>query len=403
MGLSFGFQTRTITRDNYVQTVLPRVTGQNGYEEYVMATAPFYGDAKWQETLRLPGGGRGKPGYLEGLRSVVAANQRTYQLVVQGNSKPVIYPQLATNDLFTLMPELAQFKKLMYLFSDKAEYEFATGQPLAAYQTTMEGFDFARNVQKSGPFLSFNVGTAMLASMMSQVKFEVPPDYKSCQGIVARCDKILKPANFEPILESEMGSIDKALRSNDPDQIAMLKVLAVDDDDDSELSTDQLRTAFGNVLDRMTNFQGVIKQAGSLNEKALLDLAVQFEPQGGSEIPSEKLVDQYKGFFTDVMKQEAILRTWFRLLRLSAMIWEFRWTEGKFPDSLDDLVAGEMAVDSFTGRDYEYKLKDGRFEVWSQGYRDVGEIHIGQTMSLRTAKYNDRIDPPVALAAGGGR
>lgn len=401
-GLALGLVMAVVTggqysaaQQKYVRTVLPEVTGRNGYEEYVMATAPTVDDAKWQAGLRSPGGGRGQAGYLEGLRSVVAANQRAYQLVVQGNAKDVVYPQVDALNLDLQLPELGEFRNLTYLFPDKAEYEFASGQPTAAYSTLGEGLIFARKVQNAGLYIHTLVGLAMTSVVLSSVDFSVPPDMASCQKLENVCGIVLAQTDFAQQLRAETKLFKRAALTKDDMSRRTLLGLFYESEDEAKGVTDQqLEDLYGQLSGRLDELTTFLASVQGKDEKGLVDAATTLGRRSDSEVLVEKAVGVYQDQSVALLRSEAMVRTWYRLLQLTAMVWEYRWSYGQFPASLDDLKAADKTRDSFTGRNYEYRVEGGKFEVWSAGYGDLGEIHIGGKVNLRSAGRSQEIEPP---------
>src|SRR5690349_5274054 len=111
---------------SFYSQVVPHPTGRNGYEEYVQAAvlASHPDVQRWEQASQpYPAGLSAHSTRLERTQWVSARMKSAFELVRQGNSKPVAETRDSYN-AGTLVPELTYFRRLSRAMTGAAYADF---------------------------------------------------------------------------------------------------------------------------------------------------------------------------------------------------------------------------------------------------------------------------------------
>src|SRR5579871_1700504 len=189
---------REPSRPNFPR-LFPTPTGQNGYEEFVLAADLAVASPAWQKYEQTPDAQGGPT--LASKRSVLAdaTVQRLLATLRVGLRKRIQAPQEKA-ECGTLYPELGIFRSVGRLLSVEMDVRFADGQTSRAIDCLNDGLNFGRDVQ-IGTLLSGVVGLYIENTILYTFSHHLD------QLTLADCDKLIHIANHH-------------LRSPDP-QIAL--------------------------------------------------------------------------------------------------------------------------------------------------------------------------------------
>jgi hypothetical protein len=150
-----------LAQSSLLQKVIPRVTGQNGYEEYIQAAILIdrpearalekyvASRAKGGTTTLRPAGIPENATLLDVYRFDVKALAPALELIRAGNEKRVTYPHSPVT-ANTLFPELSEFRIAARLFARSAYVAFAGGDSKAGTQALLDGLVYSRKIQCLG-------------------------------------------------------------------------------------------------------------------------------------------------------------------------------------------------------------------------------------------------------------
>lgn len=397
-------------------SVVKTPTGANGYEEYVEAASilrnPEFGRymafLSWTQSPDrfeprspvLPTGQKGElipvpevpPGLtyqstpLEARQALVNRFGGVLELVRRGNLKPVRQPR-AEMDLDTLFPELANFKQLAKLAVDRAKVEFATGSTATATDTLLEGLKFSRNIA-DGPIIQMLVSLSSQAILLSG--FEQGLGRLSLQDAkrtIQVCDQLLgKGALFQKALGQEVqfmvassGQLvaepqkflfaEEGVDKN-PIVVALDRLNAGQKEALVEKVRELLKARYEQAIARFSRPEKEWHRATELAPAVNPDL-------GSIEGLAAALASETTPLFGQAAQAEARSRAQLRILRLTAKIVAFRWTQDRLPHKLEEVVPSADIEDPASGEKFAYEVTGPyQFKVYSKGFGSFGPIGL---------------------------
>jgi hypothetical protein len=382
----------TQPQGSMLQQIFPQRTGQNGYEELVMA-------ADQAANLRLRvyhQHGSGEPGddpvsrrlapmsRLQVRREEMRVAEPVYALVRRGLTKPTHRPFKATG--VTMFPELAWFRTISQSLTSAAYVHMADGRPGAAAESLLLAFRLNEAVAPASTIsgLTATAATRILAySFIEHSRRWSAADLDRFSGWAT--DVLSRPS---PFAHAAVREIEGAR----PEMSGMLRDMFQELDG---APVDTNRPAWLNLLVRMPREQrpAFIEQAIAYFENVQRRQAARFElperqwlvPESRDEIKEEEiqttgdviryLVDEFISI--DVMPVPLIDRMQLRLFRLHAQVERFRWEHGRLPHRLEELPQQEWAIDPLRDEPFGYDLLSAdTFRVYSKGLPETGEITL---------------------------
>ena len=371
-------QTPPPAKKGAFATVIPQVTGKNGYEELVAAGDLLDGSKKWKLVEDDP------KATLATKRAVLSDPQvaQALHLLRAGLQKPVGSPREKTN-FDTLLPELREFRSLGRLLAVQQYVFCADGRMGDALTNARLGLRLGQVVQ-TDTLLSGLVGVAISSTCIQGLGAHLDQlSARDAEQLYTICLEWLRqPSPERRMMEVEQrGAVSslEELRGRGIDQL--IDSLNLDpkprpDDDDAirrsrELAAD-LRLIAGDAagINRLfddtrkrldQHYPPTLEQFGrplwqrrfpaGLDDGSLAGrLAAALVP------PLNRVGDAYA-------KDQAAVR----LLACHAAVLRYRWEHDRVPANLEELRLGELALDPFTGQPLEYQPQVRRYRLASAG------------------------------------
>jgi hypothetical protein len=365
--------------------LFPRPSGQNGYEELVLAGDIVSTDPVLREFAAREGGGMAAT--LTEKRAVLAtpAAKRAFALVRQGIRKPVLSPRVNPDDE-TRYPELAQFRSLARLYAVRIYVECADGRLHDAINSLEEALRFGY-VMQTDSLISGLVSIAADAIVLGEFG-------KRLDQLSARdCERLLTVAQAwmrlpDPALrtlEAERAGILQTLRKyrGQPEKFVDTFLPADDDAERMQQRDLALRVARGEPAtvsrafdEAETRLNAYFRALLTEMRKPLWQRAAPPELNDGSL--GGRLLDLLgaTGTYTLAGERYAQEQASVQMLGIHAAIRRYRWEHNRLPAALSELKLGALVLDPFTGQEFSYRLlSDEKYALGSAGplERGMGE------------------------------
>lgn len=387
--------------------LVPKPTGKNGYEEYLMACdilratqAQFLVSedqsgmrqiielyespsppmrppkAQYEAAKRLLGAN-----ILQVRREAVAQATKVLDLIIQGNKKPVYDPRESVR--WSSFSELKEFRTMGRLFQAAAYVALADGQPARAAQFIIESLRFGQKL--SGLRLNARYSAIVIQSFAfeSIEKYLPSLGLKDLSLVEAAAAEILgqKPAIFR-IIENDLSDVKEHYRDL---LVSSMGKKPADDDSQTVKFIRKLTLAdIEVVLERCAQNVARRKQvliAHFEKPEAAWSPPIDIE-SAGADMENIKSIDSlvdvisesFRPGFATAGKHEAVNRTQLRLIKLVSAVARFRWENDRLPASLSEL--SRDLADPISGGQFQYELIGNGFRVYSRGAKETGEIGL---------------------------
>lgn len=358
--------------------VIPKPTGENGYEELVAAgdalrssrqfAAVEYGKATLDAKRRA-------------LRDPPVA--RALALIRRALAKPVFSPrQRVTTD--TLFQEFASFRSLARLLATQQYVLLADGRVPEALESFRLGLRLARAVQ-TDTLLSGLVGQAMSGLTIARLGAHLDQlSARDCDHLYRICLEWLRAPDPSPrILAGEREFIRQEIADARDGKKGLAGLLGQEGeaewepDDEGTLQVRRIVTdlkrlkevsnagyiAFWVELDRRIDeqFHRVVEELRKPAWERKFPAPAAEEDLPGRVL--SMLVPPWEQMSRLYATEEARIR----LLACHAAIRRYRWEHERLPADLGVLRLGELAVDPFTGEPFRYEPRGTRYRLTSAG------------------------------------
>jgi hypothetical protein len=330
-------------------------TGNNGYEEFILAGEMLRGNKDLNEA-QYPGS------TLADKRKALANPDVIRALAVfrVGLSKPIhsVYTHI---DESTTFPQLALFRNLARTLMMEEYVLLADGRVSAAIDNLEDTLRLGRLVQTEA-LISGLVGIAIDAIAVKPFGDHLGQlSAKDCDRLVALVREWLRmPSAAAAIIANEkqttLDILDRL--SRDPNSVAAMVAESTDKSD--TLSAEILAV---NLKDPSA-LKAILGQASDIvrthYDQALANLDLPPWEQKELEQPNKatlagRLVDMLLPFLPRVNDRYISERVLLQMLGVHAAIRRYQWEHDALPNSLIELKLGSMAVDPFTGNLLDYK------------------------------------------------
>lgn len=357
--------------------VIEKVTGNNGYEELVMAADLTTANAAFNEMQQLPAPGP----TLAIIRKTLEQPDlvRAHALLKLGLSKPVGTPRSKIDDE-TVLPELAGFRNLARMMGYQLYVDFADGRISRAIDTLRDCLRFGYVVQTDS-LVSGLVGVAVDAIAIR------PIDEHLEQLSAGDCDHLLTvvrewlrlPDPSTGILNSERLAIANLLRKYRSNPAKLIEQISADPQSEEYKKSTAMLAMFnqnpgsvGTVFD-----QAGAKMSAHFDRLMAEQKKAPWERQELPKMEDDSPAGRLCGMLGDstlgsmVLDKYAYEQARVQMLGVYAAIRRFRWENRMLPASLAILNLGGLAIDPFTGKQFNYKpINDKDFELGSAGPMD---------------------------------
>ena len=403
--LFFAGLERPLQGPDLVRTVFARATGQNGYEEYVVAASrvndPAFLVIADYNPDRPPipaeiedSSKRDLVQSLSGMdllatrKELVRRYGRVLDLVKTGNTKPVFDPR-GTITAATLYPELAPFKRLARLAAAKAYVDCAEGNTATGSQVLMEGLRFSYNLS-GATSISWLVGIASSTILIVAAQDILPTlSVTDAKRLYETADAMLgAPVPLANAMRGEAQIMDSSVAAflKNPDRYPQL----LGADDEGEVDPKEIAEAVRNLTPaqktalerqvhaRMATYGQALTSVFSLPEYRWIENGPDLDAL--SDDPNQTLRGLLRLTIIDpkpLLVSTARWRTQVRLLGLHARILEFRWRKGRLPFTLSDLGNPRVSYDPLANQPFEFqRMGPVSYRLYSRGGLGLGEVEL---------------------------
>ncbi len=314
------------------------------------------------------------------------------QVLASGNKK-VIYDPREQYRPETTFPEFYRFKSLARLESAAMHVAFSKGRSDEATADLLDGLGFANRVG-CGPIISRLVGVACEAILTRTLNEHLPQlSLDDATKIHAFADQLLEASDIRsaPLRRDAKMSTDAIdVYLSDPKNapwgpdVELIRVTP----EISKLSPSEREQLKAGVVARVSRDASRVA--------TLLDEPEENWLPGISQLPdvddgtlAGKVASRLEVDYNRIVQLEARTRVRTRLLRLTAMIIECRWLNGKLPDRLEQFASPEDRRDRISGKDFVYRRDGIWFTLTSPGFGDYHNI------SLQGSPQDVAVDQPI--------
>lgn len=323
----------------------------------------------------------------------VQALNGALDLLASGNRKPIRFSGDAA-DPERSFPLLAAIKQVAKFDSDAALIAFSEGRPEQAVSILDEGLVMSHRIG-SGSTIAQLVGIASTAIVLSRFNLHLD------------CLSLDETREIEKLSGQLLDDLDVYRQMARNEAQSMLSEVARDSEKtpasapkgESALFTPaqiaEMKQALPQALEARLASAGTLFLRPEDDWLAASEAAsdVEAQPKNPS---AQQVVDAAASFMASLTigRQEvlAILksRAQLRLLRLHALIHEFRWLSGSYPDSLQAMkLPREDTYDPLSQKSFRYEIKDGAYRLYSLGVKETGPIELKYRRSARGADQSD--------------
>ncbi len=402
-----------------LQQIIPNPTGNNGYEEYLMACdivrdpqISFLLTAtpdRIRQTIESQGpeyqlAKKHEASNILGLRrEAVKLGGKAIDLVARGNKKPVFDPRVKVdwNDRF---PEMRPMPALGSLLIAASYVAFAEGQSGRGTQLLVEAATLGHNIG-GGSVLGRFIGVIIHENVFAFIESVLPnlslPDAQLIHSLSVKLltgkplalrlierNSALAESYFTAQVAAISASADAPEEGSEIQRsvTAMVKRLSPAERRQAIAEcvrlTDRLREQLAALYQRPESEWGVFvdaehsHQAETSTIRNTADLAAY-------------LRDSFSRPHANLGRHEVRNRTQIRLIGLAAAVVEFKWEHDRLPTLLSEAVDEKLRHDPLANEPFQYEVQGAGFRVYSKGSKETGEI--GLTYRQRD---NDAIPPP---------
>lgn len=404
--------------------LFPHPTGQNGYEDYVMAgdllTSPraemllnwtphqYAGMLEHIQSLKA----QGEPpepnlnqATLEFAASLTNKTQlevwqleekelgRALVYIQNGNMKPIEDPRqdLTSNTLFL---ESRGFKRIAQFAKQVSFVDFANGRSSDGLAPVTAAFIQANRTNQR-TMICMLVGAASQSTLFGAMdQTRLSWSMANAKQVESLCDQLLaQPTPMRTVMQGEyafaLSAVKDVFRAGASGQQAELG-----EHDDHALRAISLLQ--GEQRDQFVQlYAGQVKaQYEEIIRRFEGDEARWIEPiedkpvsaPSGTSLQelAEHLADLVQPTFSQVGVVLARQRTQVRLLRLHAKITQYRWGTGRLPKTLAEVATPTELHDPFSKSAFQYELNEtGGYRLYSMGFKGSrGEIDLAYKPTL---------------------
>lgn len=372
-------------------------TGGNGYEDYLDAVDEFRKSAIGPILLDRVRANRLNPTDLQLCRIIAERMRPVLSKIEQGNAKRVFEP-VAEFDSKTTFPQYSVFKDIVKAVQASMQVDFAAGSTSSAIRQCLSTMQFVDNTSR-GVLISSLMGIALqqiaFATLSRNWGQLSVPDALKIEQFVNQF--FLRPNGAIETLRFEFCSLARMLRHEMPSMKTDDLKEWIGSEDDPDSDGEQFLKQWGavpasqrhSICNRAAT--ELLKQAAEF-ERILLQpekawVAPEFPTIGGME---GQLIEIVSPLHPLVLNMAARNRTQMRLLRLHAVIRQYRFEHDRLPESLARLNKPLEIQDPLAGESFIYEPKaDLTYELYSKGSQQTGRIDL----VMKRQPGEEQVDP----------
>jgi hypothetical protein len=360
---------------NVLKQIVPRVTGHNGYEELIYAGELARSSLLLREIQEKPSFGT-----LTEKRAALADRPvvQALALLRAGLSKPVVGPRNPNDmDENIALPEYALFRNLARLLHIEMYVRLADGNVSGALDSLRDGLRLGYSIQ-SETLIAGLVGVAIDAIVVQRIAQHLAQfSERDCERLLALVKEWLNaPSPLEQVMAAEQSSMVHILnkkRGNLQGLIELITGAGAGDDDTGNPQLTALDrfiranpTGLNDLLDqtiaRLNAYHTLVRE----NIRRPAWERKELPPQNDNT-PAGELFAALTPSVHQVLDRYDSERAMMHLLGVQAALHKYRWHFGKWPDTLDALRIGALALDPLTGKKLLYTRQGDTYELSSAG------------------------------------
>jgi len=352
-----------LQQPTYFLQTFPNPSGNNGWEEYVMAV-----------DVMEAGGGRVREEYRKNLassRNVAKRFARVVELVKQGNRKPLRYPW--SNDAFETDERhpMVSFGDVGLILTTHIGVEFASGNPNQAVDALTEALTFAQRTSSN------QIIDALVSGVTYGYAFRELNDNLSRLSL-SNARELVKV--FDRYAQGEQPLI-AALRSEFEMHKAAVPRFLNYIESDRDLHWDAPTQLASLTNEEKRRLVPLILSSLEQRQSKMLEMFQREERfwEHQSEEHEDPIVAYTLDYFSNELLPRIIIRyrTQFRLAALHCRIIEFKRTHNRWPERLEELGGRDAWYDPASGGPFFYaKLTDQSYTLYSLGTPETGRIDL---------------------------
>ena len=352
--------------------VFPKPTGQNGYEEIILAAELV------QMNKALEVAYTGTPTLSQ---KRAALNDRScveaLKWLRRGLKKPIFSPRKEMT-FDTSLPELAPLRSLARLLAVEQYVLLADGRTRDAINSMRDGFMLARVVQRDhliGGLVGIAITTLVVRPIGSHLDQLSATD---CEYLYQVCTQWLQsPSPLAAVIEGERRG-SRMILQDILAQPARAQQLFADggDEDEPDPDTERIRKDLQATGGDPARFKAEVERAMGLFDAYYGDLIRRLDqPPWQRTAPPVPIDDSLGGRLVQMLapSMDHVLvafnreQTLVQLLACHAGIQRFRWEHDRLPAQLEEARLGRLGVDPFTGGPLVYQLQGRAYQLRSVG------------------------------------
>ncbi len=357
----------------------PQLPSRNAFDYYLEAGRALSGGKEYT--------GQQPPPLAE--RQWVERNQRAYNLLREGTSRPYRLPDSFTESALS-GPRLPSggWRSLARLLNARIRRAIALHDGQDAVRDWQVGFKFVRDIQGDsllGMLSGLACESALHAPVIREMDYFSAHECRLMAQTLAESERA--PDRLNTVVEGEMRiaqrSLEELLARAPKEVIPILRELLPSGSDDAggqenpiaRALEQQLRTPEGYAQFVARLRQQLARQMRWFNEAFALkggrfQRTAEPEPRDPAEAVAQMLAPTGAQAAQVYWENRARRRLMLIHLRLRA----YRLAEGRYPPTLDALQLKELAIDPFSGEPFIYRLQGERYVLYSVGAagRDLG-------------------------------
>lgn len=367
--------TEKQSQKSVLQQVVPKPTGQNGYEEWIAAGEIAKNNKLLEQAIQ-------EGASLSAKRQVVndPQIQRALTLFRAGLAKQTFSPRKELDDE-TVLPEFALFRNLGRLLTIEQYVRLADGNVPGAIDSIRDGLLLGYRIQ-TDTLISGLVGIAIDAILIQRIIRHLDQfSLRDCTRMVTLMEEWLKaPSPMIAVMQSERDGALRILQKYRDNSQGLLTLVQGGEGDQADHTPSPLEKYLENDPQNLNAVvDGAITRLKRHYETLLTELR---KPAWERKMPlseadkslSSALVNTLlvaSHMVTDRYESE---RATMRLLAVHAAIRRYRWEHDRPPDTLKELRLDPIfTLDPFTGETLNYQRKGDTYELSSVGPFARGE------------------------------
>ena len=354
----------------YFERAFPNPTGNNGWEEYVMAADIMRGPEANRAVNRYIIGSDKWDDSIESARKTVAKYQRACELMRIGNRKPLAYPWKEDEFGMPNDPVETEYSAVVKLIADEVRVNLADGKPEAAADSLLTGLVFAERYSH-GSMIEALKGSAFIAMSLGSLSKHLHRfDLEGLQRVLAEFER---QASREPILI-------KHLIEDFDDDLKEARAVFDSIEEDAEFFevpeqmfnlTPAQKAIYIALIDKeMLRVQAKVREMFELEERFWRNPILEHPDPVVSYAIGRNL---YENLPMIAVRN----RTQLRLASLHCRVMAFKRTHNRFPLTREELGDKDLWYDPASGGLFYYaKNTDQSFTLYSTGTPETGRIDL---------------------------